>query len=189
MTSEFAATVPPTPAEWAALADNHVRALRLAYVIANGSPSALVGGPAKQMANAPRNADEVAVALARSAHRLRQSGGTNTHCHFGLAGISRRLGQRSRILLWPGRQLVGHFAVPKSDLRLPGGAHDVICNIYVVRHWDRGGPAGPLDLFIRLVCAARCLRPFDRRWRSGRARDWRRISWHEAVEVLAAIVS
>jgi hypothetical protein len=39
MTSEFAATVPPTPAEWAALADNHVRALRLAYVIANGSPS------------------------------------------------------------------------------------------------------------------------------------------------------
>jgi hypothetical protein len=50
-TSEFAATVPPTPAEWAAMADNHLRALHLAYVIANGSPSALAGRPAKQMAN------------------------------------------------------------------------------------------------------------------------------------------
>jgi hypothetical protein len=50
-TSEFAPTVPPTPAEWAAMADNHPRALRLAYVIANGSASALAGGPAKQMAN------------------------------------------------------------------------------------------------------------------------------------------
>jgi hypothetical protein len=50
-TTEFAATVPPTPAEWAAMADNHLRALRLAYVIANGSASALAGGPAKQMAN------------------------------------------------------------------------------------------------------------------------------------------
>lgn len=51
MTSEFAATVPPTPGEWAAMADNHLRALRLAYVITNGSTSALAGGPARQMAN------------------------------------------------------------------------------------------------------------------------------------------
>ncbi|HLY00631.1 MAG TPA: hypothetical protein VKR62_18190 [Roseiarcus sp.] len=50
-TSEFAATVPPTPAEWAAMADNHLRALRLAYVIANGSGFVSVGRPAKQMAN------------------------------------------------------------------------------------------------------------------------------------------
>src|SRR6185437_7412902 len=50
-TSEFAATVPPTPAEWAAMADNHLRALRLAYVIANGSGLVLVGRPAKQTAN------------------------------------------------------------------------------------------------------------------------------------------
>ena len=52
-TSEFAATIPPTPAEWAAMAGNHLRGLRLAYVIANGSPSALAGGPAKQMTNVP----------------------------------------------------------------------------------------------------------------------------------------
>jgi hypothetical protein len=51
MTSEFAGTVPPTPAEWAAMADYHLRALRLAYVIANSSASALAGGPQKQMAN------------------------------------------------------------------------------------------------------------------------------------------
>ena len=50
-TSEFAANIPPTPAEWAAMADNHLRALRLAYVIANGSSSAFASGRAKQMAN------------------------------------------------------------------------------------------------------------------------------------------
>ena len=59
-TSEFLATVPPTPAEWAAMADNHLRALRLAYVIVNGSPSAFPRGPAKQMAN-------VATALGQAA--------------------------------------------------------------------------------------------------------------------------
>ena len=29
MMCEFVASVPPTPAEWAAMADNHLRALRL----------------------------------------------------------------------------------------------------------------------------------------------------------------
>jgi hypothetical protein len=43
-TSELAAIVPPTPAEWAKMADAHLRALRLAYVIANDSLFALASG-------------------------------------------------------------------------------------------------------------------------------------------------
>jgi hypothetical protein len=42
---------PAHTAEWAAMADYHLRALRLAYVIANSSASALAGGLQKQMAN------------------------------------------------------------------------------------------------------------------------------------------
>jgi hypothetical protein len=49
-TCEFATTIPPTPAEWTAMADNHLRALRLAYVIANGTLLALAGRRAKQTA-------------------------------------------------------------------------------------------------------------------------------------------
>jgi hypothetical protein len=51
MMCEFVASVPPTPAEWAAMADNHLRALRLAYVIANGFVSASACRSAKQTAN------------------------------------------------------------------------------------------------------------------------------------------
>jgi plasmid maintenance system antidote protein VapI len=50
-TCEFAITIPPTPGEWAAMADNHLRALRLAYVIANDSASALVGRRSKRTAD------------------------------------------------------------------------------------------------------------------------------------------
>ena len=49
--------------------------------------------------------------------------------------------------------------------------------------------AAPLSLFVRLVCAARRPRSFDRRWRPGGARHRRDIAWHEALEVPAAVVS
>ena len=60
MTSEFAGTVPPTPAQWTAMADRHLRALRLAYVIANGYLSAFAFEPTTPMAN-------VATALGQAA--------------------------------------------------------------------------------------------------------------------------
>jgi hypothetical protein len=50
-TCEFAITIRPTPAEWAAMADNYLRALRLAYVVANGSALAVAGRRAKQTAD------------------------------------------------------------------------------------------------------------------------------------------
>ena len=59
--TEIAAAVPPTPAEWAAIADDHLRSLRMAYVIANGSPSALPGGLGKHLAN-------LATILGQAAH-------------------------------------------------------------------------------------------------------------------------
>jgi hypothetical protein len=48
---DFPDTVPPSAAEWVEMADNHLRALRMAYVIANGAAPLLARGPAKQMAN------------------------------------------------------------------------------------------------------------------------------------------
>jgi hypothetical protein len=47
----LAATIPPTPDEWAAMADYHLRALLVAYVLANGSASSMTRLPAKEMGN------------------------------------------------------------------------------------------------------------------------------------------
>jgi hypothetical protein len=47
----LAATIPPTADEWAAMADLHLRALLVAYVLANGSASSMARLPAKEMGN------------------------------------------------------------------------------------------------------------------------------------------
>jgi hypothetical protein len=73
--SEIAAIVPPTPAEWAKMADAHLRALRLAYVIANDSLFALASGPAKPrayVAVAPGHAAEFHRALAELCEKAEQ---------------------------------------------------------------------------------------------------------------------
>ena len=47
----LAATIPPTAAEWAAMADFHLQALLVAYVLVNGSASSMARLPAKEMGN------------------------------------------------------------------------------------------------------------------------------------------
>jgi hypothetical protein len=59
--AKFAAAKPPTPDEWAAMADSHLRALRCAYVLANGSTWAMARLPAREMGN-------VVTELGRAAH-------------------------------------------------------------------------------------------------------------------------
>lgn len=60
-TAEFAATKPPTSDEWIVMADAHLHALRCAFVLANGSASAMANLPASEMGN-------VVIALGQAAH-------------------------------------------------------------------------------------------------------------------------
>ena len=49
--AHLAATIPPTTDEWTAMAHSHLRALLMAYVLANGSASSMARLPAKDMGN------------------------------------------------------------------------------------------------------------------------------------------
>ena len=47
--AHLATTIPPTADEWASMADYHLRALLVAYVVVNGSASSTARLPAKDM--------------------------------------------------------------------------------------------------------------------------------------------
>ena len=49
--AELAASKPPTRAEWTAMANPHLHALRCAFVVVNGSASAMARLPAKDKAD------------------------------------------------------------------------------------------------------------------------------------------
>ena len=47
--AHLAATIPPTTDEWTGMANSHLRALLVAYLLANGSASSMARLPAREM--------------------------------------------------------------------------------------------------------------------------------------------